>query len=149
MVKTSLIKKITKDSVDKIILFNKFLKDEELPLLKEEFGLNSNSVKRITSSYRNIGLILTLNQQQACLNFDWSPFINKVIIKNDIINKLDNVFINSDCNRILILTTKRLLKMDIDKLNEKIERVNQAICRYNVKIDKERKEIENDLKKLA
>jgi len=144
MVKTSLIKKVNKDSIDKIILFNKMLNNNETEELKQDFDFNSRDIKNILEGYRNIGLLLNLTKEQNGWNFDWSPFINRVIIKNDIINKLDNVFVSKDFNKILLLTTKRLLKIDIEKLNEKIELINGAIHHYNKKVEKEKKEIEHE-----
>ncbi|MFH2028773.1 MAG: hypothetical protein ABIJ08_06550 [Nanoarchaeota archaeon] len=142
MVKTSLIKKVDKESIEKIIFFTKNLPNEDFQFLKSEFDFNSNNVNYILGGHRNIGLVFNLNQKSDGLNFDWSPFINRVIIKNDIVNKLDNVFINKEYNKILLMTTKRLLKIDLDRLNEKIDLINTAIDRYNLKIEKERREIE-------
>jgi len=144
MVKTSLIKKVNKESIDKIILFNKMLSMQDTNELKEDFDFNSRDMKNLTEGYRNIGLVLNLTKEQNGWNFDWSPFINRVIIKNDIINKLDNVFVSKDFNKVMLLTTKRLLKIDIEKLNEKIELINEAIHHYNKKIEKEKKEIEHE-----
>ena len=145
MVKTSLIKKLDKESVDKIIFFNKYLDNEDIQFLKQEFDFNSNNIKYILGDYRNIGLIFDLKQENVTLNFDWSPFVNRVIIKNDIVGKLDNVFVNKEFNKMILLTTKRLLKIDLEKLNEKIGQINGAIHRYNVKIEKEKREIEYEL----
>jgi len=144
MVKTSLIQKMNKESIDKIILFNKMLNKADTDELKAEFDFNSRDMKSLTEGYRNIGLVLNLTKEQNGWNFDWSPFINRVIIKNDIINKLDNVFVSKDYNKILLLTTKRLLKIDIEKLNEKIGLINEAINHYNKKVEKEKKEIEHE-----
>ena len=145
MVKTSLIKKIDKDSIEKIIFLNKYINKEDTIYLKEEFDLNSNVVKHLLDGYRNTGLVLNLFQQSEGLNFDWTPFISRIIINNDIINKLDNVFVNKDSNKVFLITTKRLLKVDLNKLNAKIELINEAIHRYNVKLSKEKREIEHEL----
>lgn len=145
MVKTSLIKKIDKESVEKIIFFNRYLNNDDISFLKQEFDFNTNDIKRLLDGYRNIGLVSDLKQEDNALNFDWFPFINRVIIKNDIINKLDNVFVNKDFNKVLLLTTKRLLKIDMEKLNEKIELINDAIHHYNIKIEREKREIEHEL----
>ena len=145
MVKTSLIKKIDKDSVKKIILLNKYLSKEDSDFLKNDFSLNSNDVKHLLGGYRNIGLVFSLKEESNGLNFEWSPFISRVIIKNDIVNKLDHFFVSKDFNHILLLTTKRLLKVDVEKLNEKIEQINDAIHHYNVRIEKEKREIEHEM----
>jgi len=144
MVETSLIKEINKDSIDQIILFKHISKSDD-ELLKENFDFDGKQIRLIGQGYRDIGLVIELKKQTEGLSFDWSPFINRVIIKNDIINKLDNVFVNKDFNKMLLLTTKRLLKIDLKKLNEKIGVINDAIHHYNVKVEKERKEIEHEL----
>ncbi len=145
MVKTSLIRKIGKDSIEKIMFFNKYLDNSDISFLKHEFDFNSNDIKNILEGYRNTGLVINLSQQKDGLSFDWSPFISRVIIKNDIINKLDNVFVNKDSNKVLLVTTKRLLKVDMQKLNEKIEQINKAIYSYNSKVEKEKRQIEHEL----
>jgi len=144
MVETSLIKEINKESIEEIILF-KHLSKDDINFLKQEFDFNNKDIDRIVEGYRDIGLVVELKKEDSVLSFDWSSFINRVIIKNDIINKLDNVFVNKDFNKILLLTTKRLLKIDLKKLNEKIQLINDAIHRYNVKIEREKKEIEHEL----
>jgi hypothetical protein len=144
MVETSLIKEIDKDSIDQIILFKHISKNDD-ELLKQNFDFDGKQIRLIGQGYRDIGLVIELKKQTEGLNFDWSPFVNRVIIKNDIISKLDNVFVNKEFNKILLLTTKRLLKIDLNKLNEKIELINDAIHHYNVKIERERKEIEHEL----
>ena len=144
MVKTSLIKEINKDSIEQIILFKHVNRDDG-DFLKQNFDFDNKQIKQFSEGYRDIGLIIELKKEAAGLNFDWSPFINRVVIKNDIINKLDNVFVNQDFNKVLLLTTKRLLKIDLNKLNEKIGLINDAIHHYNVKVEKERKEIEHEL----
>lgn len=144
MVKTSLIKEINKDSIEQIILFKHVNRDDG-DFLKQNFDFDNKQIKQFSEGYRDIGLIIELKKEAAGLNFDWSPFINRVVIKNDIINKLDNVFVNQDFNKVLLLTTKRLLKIDLNKLNEKIGLINGAIHHYNVKVEKERKEIEHEL----
>ncbi len=147
MVDTSLIKGINKDSIEEVILF-KHLNKSNINFLKQEFNFNSKDIEHISGGYRAIGLVIELKKETDGLNFDWSPFINKIIIKNDIINKLDNVFVNGDFDKMLLLTTKRLLKIDFKKLNEKIDLVNDAIHHYNVKIEKERTEIEHELTEI-
>ena len=145
MVKTSLIKKVDKNSIEKIVFFNKYINTDDTHYLKKEFDLNSNNIKHILGGHRNIGLVFELRQEDDVLNFDWSDFINRVIIKNDVASKFDNVYVGKECNKVLLLTTKRLLKIDLGKLNEKIELINDAIHRYNVKIEREKREIEHKL----
>ena len=145
MVQTSLIKKIDKQSIAKIIFFNKYLEKEDTDYLKEEFGFTSNNIIYILQGYRNVGLVLKLKQLDQELHFDWSPFLTQVIIKSHVISKLDNVFLSKDSTKILLLTTKRLLKIDLEKLNEKIEKVNGSIRHYNSKIEREKREIEHKL----
>lgn len=144
MVKTSLIKKIDKENIDRIILF-KYSTKEDAAFLKKEFDFNNKDIRYISEGYRDIGLIFNLTQENIKLNFDWSNFIRRVIIKNDIINKLDNVFVNLDFNKILLLSTKRLLKIDLRKLNEKVSLINEAINRYNKKVSKEEQGIRSEL----
>lgn len=144
MVETSLIREIDKDSIDQIILFKHISKNDD-ELLKQNFDFDGKQIRLIGQGYRDIGLVIELKKQTQGLNFDWSPFINRVVIKNDIINKLDNVFVNKDFDKILLLTTKRFLKIDLKKLNEKIGLINDAIHHYNIKVERERKAIEHEL----
>ncbi|HLC95906.1 MAG TPA: hypothetical protein VJH97_01120 [Candidatus Nanoarchaeia archaeon] len=145
MVKTSLIRRITKDSIDKILLLNKYLTSDDSHMLREEFNITSNELTHALAGHRDLGLVFNLQQEHETLSFDWSPFMHRVILKNDVVSKLDNVFINESCSKVLLLTTKRLLKVDIKKLNEKIDLVNEAISRYNHHIERERREIEHEL----
>jgi len=144
MVNTSLIKEIDKESIEEIILF-KHLNEKDADFLKESFSFENKDMKNILEGYRDIGLLINLKKETDSISFDWSPFINRVIIKNDIVGRLDNVFINKDFAKILLITTKRLLKIDLKKLNEKINSINDAIRRYDVKIQREKKEIEHEL----
>jgi len=146
MAEISLIRKIDKESIAKIIFFSKNLSIEDSNFLKDEFEFNSNHVNYVLDGYRDIGLVFNLKGESE-LN-DWSSFISKIIPKNDMLTKFDSVFVGKNFDKLLLLTTKRLLKIDLEKLNEKIDMINESIHRHNIKFEREKKSIEHELKEL-
>jgi len=141
------LKEIEKGSVEKIIFFGKGLLDAEIDFLKTEFGFNSNDVDFLISKYRNIGMVLRLMPLDDGFS-NWGIFINRVIVKTDILSKLNNVFISPRYNKVLLLTTKRLIQTDIRKLNEKIRIINEKIIFHNKKAKKQEYIIKNSIENM-
>ena len=64
-------------------------------------------------------------------------YLEKHFPKREFATKFDNVFYNKSCNKLMLVTNRRLVAVDVKKLNEKIMRINNDIAYYNGTLEKE------------
>jgi len=138
----SKLERISKETIDRVIFFSKYLNPDDLNFLKKEFGFNQNDFNNLLNSYRNIGIVVKLNPISRGLSTNWHDFIDRVITKADALTKLNNVFVSLDYKLILILTNKGLMKIDLDKLNQKINMINDMIARHNLRARKQARKMD-------
>ena len=60
----SRIKKISKETIERVIFFSKYLDSNDLNFLINEFGFNQNDFNNfLMNNYRNIGIIVKLEPE--------------------------------------------------------------------------------------
>ncbi len=124
-------------NITKIIVFDKTMKDADLKTLIEEFDYGKELVDKSTKIYRSVALIMDLVKMDKDLSAEWQLFLEKYFPKRAVVSKLDNVFVSKNYNKLLLITNRRLVTVDIRKLNEKIMQVNNDIDYYNASLEKE------------
>ncbi len=141
--KVSTIKKLEakKKDIYTMILFDSKLTADNMRLL-EEFGFDSTMIDTFLTRYKNIGIVFRLKAIHENLSRNWKPFLDRVIKKGEEFGKLNNIFVNRTYDKILLVTNKRLFKIDLERLNKKIEEINYRIENYDERLDSELKEIE-------
>jgi len=141
--KISTIKKIElkKENIISMIMFDKSLGGTDLKFLEEEFDIYKDEIEKFAECYKNIGIVLNLTPINEELLKDWKIFIRKVIKKSYEFDKFNNIRVGKNYDKILLITNKRLLKVDLSKLNEKIEEINYRIESYDERIEAEMKEL--------
>jgi len=141
--RVSPIKKVglKKDDVLSMIMFDRDLNGSDLKFLEEEFDFYKEDIDKFVASYKNIGLVFKLSPVKGGMLKDWKSFIHRVIKKSFEFDKFHNIFVGKGYDKILLVTNKRLLKVDLAKLNEKIEEIDYRIESYDEKVDVEMGEL--------
>ncbi len=129
------------DFIESKILFGQHLGGSDLKFLEDEFDFYNEDINKFVANYKNVGLVFRLIPNEGELRRDWKEFIQRVVKKSYDFDKFNNVFANKDFDKILLVTNKRLLKVDLEKLNEKIERVNYRIASYDEKVENEMEDL--------
>lgn len=124
-------------NITKIIVFDKTMKGQDIKMLIEEFDYGQELIDKSVSIYRNVALVMNLVKTKEELLTEWKPFLEKHFPKKAVVSKLDNVFMNKSYNKLLLITNRRLVTVDVKKLNEKIARTNNDIDYYNETLEKE------------
>lgn len=139
----STIKKLDlkKEDIQSIIMLDKELRGTDLKFLEDEFDFYKEDANKFVANYKNIGVLFKLTPIQTELLKDWKMFIPKVIRRSYGFDKFSNIFVNNTHNKVLIVSNKRLLRLDLKKLNEKIEEINYRIESHNEKVLEEMKEL--------
>jgi len=139
----STIKKLDlkKEDIESMIMFNRALDGKDSNFLEEEFDFYKEDIDKFAANYKNIGVVFRLRAIKEELLKDWKMFIQRVIKKSYDFDRFNNVFVNKKYDKILLVTNKRLLKVDLKKLNEKIEEINYRIESYDEKILEEMEDL--------
>jgi len=141
------VSKITKvdasnKNITKIVVFDKTMKDSDLRMLIDEFDYGKELVDKSVGIYRNVALVTKLVKKNEDLSTEWKSFLERYFPKKSVVSKLDNIFLSKNHDKILLITNRRLVTVDIKKLNEKITRINGDIQYYNESLEEEMKEPE-------
>ena len=141
--KISTIKKIElkKEDMLSMVMFDRGMTATDLKFLEEEFGFYKKDADTFTASYKNVGVVFGLKAVNDEMVKDWKLFILKVIQKTTDFDKFHNIFISKNYDKVLLVTNKRLLNIDLKKLNEKIEDVNFRIESYDEKVMNEMEDV--------
>ncbi len=139
----SSIKKLglKKEDMQSIIMFDKGLSGSDLKFLEDEFDFYREDIDKFGANYKNLALVFKLMPANKELLTDWKEFIQKVIKRSYDSDKFENVFLNKAYDKILLVTNKRLVEVDLGKLNEKIEEINYRIESYDEKVKVEMDEM--------
>ena len=124
-----------------IIMFDKGLSGSDLKFLEDEFDFYREDIDKFGANYKNLALVFKLMPANKELLSDWKEFIQKVIKRSYDSDKFENIFLNKTYSRVLLVTNKRLLNVDLGKLNEKIEEINYRIESYDEKVKVEMDEM--------
>lgn len=132
----STIKKLElkKDYMLSMVMFDRGLNGTDLKFLEEEFDFYKEDIDNFVASYKNIGIVFRLKAIQDGLLKDWKMFIQRVIKKSADFDKFHNIFLSKKYDKVLLVTNKRLLRVDMKKLNEKIEEINYRIESFDEKV---------------
>lgn len=132
----STIKKLElkKEDMLSMVMFDRGMREEDLKFLEEEFDFYKEDADKFTASYKNIGVVFRLKAINEEMLKDWKLFIQKVIKKTAEFDKFHNLFVSKSYDKVLVVTNKRLLNIDLKKLNEKIEEINYRIESYDEKV---------------
>ena len=135
----STIKKLElkKEDMQSMIMFDSKLSVNDLKFLEDEFDFYKEDVDKFAANYKNLGVVFKLTPIQKEFLADWKIFLQKVIKKSYEFDKFHNLFVNISYDKILLVTNKRLLKVDLSKLNEKIEDINYRIESFDEKVETE------------
>ena len=139
----STIKKLDlkKEDIQSVIMLDKDLSGTELKFLEDEFDFYREDVNRFAANYKTIGVIFKLTPIKTEFMKDWKIFLQKVIRRTYSFDKFDNIFVNNTYDKVLVVSNKRLLNIDLKKLNEKIEEINYRIESHNEKAMEEMKSL--------
>ncbi|MBW2983634.1 hypothetical protein KY361_00795 [Candidatus Woesearchaeota archaeon] len=129
-------------NVKQVIMFDQSIRDIDVIKLYNDFGLTREKMEKSMSNYRDVGIILELVKMDEEYNTDWKYYINKFILPGTEPSKFDNILISKDKKMLLLLTNRRLLRVDMRRLNSKIEQINRDITIYNEPIATEPKQPE-------
>lgn len=124
-------------NITKIIVFDKSMRDSDIKTLSDEFDYGNEMIDKSTKIYRNVALVMDLVKMDEGLSAEWRLFLEKHFPKREFATKFDNVLYNKSYNKLMLVTNRRLITVDIKKLNEKIMRINNDIAYYNGTLEKE------------
>lgn len=141
--KISTIKKLElkKEQIQSMILFNSELNATDLKFLEEEFDFYKEDINNFVTNYKNLGVVFKLTPINEELVKDWKMFLQRVIKKSYDFDKFHNVFVNKSYDKLLLVSNKRLLDIDLKKLNEKIEEINYRIESFDEKVAEEMEDL--------
>ena len=103
-------------------------------MLSEEFGYTNEYVGKAKKLYRNVAMIFDLKKQVDEYAPEWQTFLEKAFPRSKGFSKLENIFVNKTFNKLLLVTNRRLVTVDIKRINEKIKNINYEITIYNESI---------------
>ena len=134
----STIKKIDfkKEEIFSFVVLNRLSPHDQL-FLEEEFGLSKEKIDFFVSNYRHIGLVFKLVPIQAEYAKDWAEPLIRGFRDTNEMSKFQNVFVARDAAKMLLVTNKRMLRVDLDTINETLMDVNMRIEHTNDKVAKE------------
>lgn len=132
----STIKKLDlkKDDMISMVMFDIGLGGNDLKFLEEEFDFYKEDIDNFVASYKNLGFVFKLKANNHELLKDWKMFIDRVINKNSDFDKFNHIFVSKNYDKVLLVTNKRLLNVDLKILNEKIEHINYRIENFDEKL---------------
>ncbi len=125
---------LKKEDIMSMIMFDRDMMGADLKFLEEEFDFYKEDIDNFAASYKNLGLVFMLKPINEDLLKDWKMFIQRVIKKSADFDKFNNIFASKNYDKILLVTNKRLLDVDLRKLNEKIEEINYRIESFDDKV---------------
>jgi len=128
----SKIKEIApKENIKNIVVFDEGVNYTDLMKLYNEFDYDRDKMETSVKIYRNTGLILDLVKTEEEYGAEWKPFLQAAFPTKDTVSKLDNIFVNKEFNKLLLITNKRLMMTDLKRVNKKIEDINYHISEHN------------------
>lgn len=107
-------------------------------MLFDKYGLTREDIIFFIKNYRNLGIIFNLKKMNEELNADWSQFIYDTFPNKKPASKFDNTFFSKNYDKVLLVSTKRLLEVDLRKLNEKINKINDKILKNNLILERKK-----------
>ena len=139
----STIKKLDlkKEDIQSMIMFDRGLDGKDLKFLEDEFDFYKEDINNFAANYKNIGVVFKLTPIKEGMLKDWKMFMQRVIKKSYEFDRFNNVFVNKSYDKILLVSNKRLLGVDLKKLNEKIEEINYRVEHYDEKVLEEMEDL--------
>ena len=118
-------------NIKQVIIFDHTIKDIDIIKLYNDFSLSKDKMEKSMGNYRDVGVILELVKMDEEFKADWDYHIKKFILPGTESSKFDNILVSKDKKRIFLLTNRRLLRVDMRRLNGKIEKINRDITIFN------------------
>lgn len=107
-------------------------------MLFNEFNLTKEDINFFIKNYRNFGIIFNLRRKDQKIETSLDRFIYEIFSNKKPTSKFDNTFFSKDYDKVLLVTNRRLLKVDLRKLNKKIDIINDKISENNVILEREK-----------
>jgi hypothetical protein len=132
----STIKKVElkKDDIQSMIMFDRGMSGGDLKFLEDEFDFYKEDIDNFLSYYKNIGMVFRLKANDEKFVKDWEMFLKRVFKKKVEFDKFHNIFVAKKSDMLLLVTNKRLLKLDLKRLNERIQEINYRIENFDEKV---------------
>ena len=121
-------------NISRIIVFDERAKAKDLAVLYEEFDYPPEHIEKAKKLYRNVAMVLDLKKVDEEYAAEWQTFLEKAFPKSKGFSKLENIFVNKGFNKLLLITNRRLVTVDMKRINEKVKNVNYEIAIYNESI---------------
>ena len=125
---------LKKTDVYSMYVLNRMMVDSDRRFLADEFKFTPEMAQQFVARYRTIGLVFRLHAVQLDASKDWKHFLKKVFKHSSLPSKFDNVYLNEKGDKLMLVTNKRLLKIDLKHINEQILDVNFRIENCNERI---------------
>lgn len=119
------------DNISRILVLSQSLSARDQKVLLEEFGHTQAMIDKMVRLYRNIGLVLELKKSDEDGTDGFVEFAARQFPLKKESTKLDNTFISRSGDKMLLITNRRLVTIDLRNLNEKIRRINVEIDAAN------------------
>jgi tRNA U34 5-carboxymethylaminomethyl modifying GTPase MnmE/TrmE len=126
----------TNKNIAKIIVFDEGMSNKDFSVLVNEFDYGKEMVDKSVGIYRNVGIVLSLAKKDEGLA-EWKTYLDRFFPKKKVVTKLDNVFLSKNYDKLLLITNRRLVTVDVKKINEKIRKMNYEIDVYNDSVSQE------------
>jgi hypothetical protein len=91
------------------------------------------------NNYRDVGIVLELLRMDEDHKEDWSYYIKKFFLPGSESSKFDNILVSKDQKKLLLLTNRRLYRVDLRHLNNKVDQINRDISIYNEPVPEAKK----------
>ncbi|MBI2138845.1 hypothetical protein HYU13_04605 [Candidatus Woesearchaeota archaeon] len=122
---------LKKPDVYSLILLNKMISANDMQFLGIEFGFSGEMIEFFSSNYRTLGIVFKLSPLITESTKSWDPFLKQAFPPQGNFSRFANAFLSKDCTKLLLVTNKRLLKLDLERANEKLMDANFMIEHYN------------------
>jgi hypothetical protein len=126
-------------NIKQVVMFDQSIKDIDIIKLYNEFGLTKEKMEKSMNNYRDVGIVIDLLKMDEEYKADWGYYIKKFFLPGSESSKFDNILVSKDQKRILLLTNRRLYRVDLRHLNNKVDQINRDIAIYNEPVPEAKK----------
>jgi len=124
----------TNKNIFKILVFDNRAKANDLASLYENFDYSPEYIAKAKKLYRNVAMVFDLKKAHDDYAAEWQTFLEKSFPRTQGFSKLDNIFVNKSFTKLLLITNRRLVTVDMKRINDKIKTINYEIAMYNESI---------------
>ncbi|HII16758.1 TPA: hypothetical protein HA361_02485 [Candidatus Woesearchaeota archaeon] len=124
-------------TIERIIAFDHSLSTSDEQVLLQEFDCGKEMIELSLGIYRNVAVIINLFKVEEGRSAEWKAVLDRHFPRRGTLSKLDNTFVSKAYDKLLLITNRRLVSVDIRKINEKIDKINNDIELANREAQKE------------